>query len=655
MNQDLLRALVSSPNLAADDVLLEALALGDPGEKRAVLRALGQRATSPGAGRLIRQFDELPESVRLMMLEEIGQFHTALRVTAKSDDMAERIAAMKLILAGRQGRLCFALSENLRAADEEVAQTAADCLVGLARWVSAEVRRLQSSPHLETAPADHARVCRERPDIEQSVARAADGLRGSQSTDLIRAALLLADHTASPTLAILTTPRHAAQGSMLRRLSEPPESEHADAFLLAAAVGGLRGIFAHVMSHITNPATLDSLTRRTYWMKDHRVAVAVAGFTRGAWLDSSTLASEIIRRPADQLGQLAEWVCRSGAHEGVQDERLKQLLEAAADPAARLAILRAALARQGMSTDILLLLAKDADESIARMAVREIVRRRPVDSEAMLLPLLSTAAPTVRQVISRAIGQRTFNNFWDRFERLTPPLRLSAGRALLRLLPDATQRLGRKIISGDIPSKMRGLQIIEELSCAQDLREVVSAMTSHDDPRIRSKAVLLLAQLVSPPPGVLVDRALGDTDPRVRSNAIEVLEYQRQSDYVPLLTQRSRASFARERANAIKALGSMKVTLAAPALQAMLRDRRADHRVSALWAMKELGMWNLLADVADLARSDANLRVRRYAQAVIKSVQSATLRPRPTTAPDPASFSAATVVPPASSSFTKAG
>jgi hypothetical protein len=620
MNQELLRALVGSPNLAADDVLLEALALGDAGEKRAVLRAMGQRATTAGAGRLIRQFQQLPDEVQLMMLEEIGQFHTALRNTAKSDDKDDRIAAMRLILAGRQGRLCFALSENLRSPDTEVAQVAADCLVGLARWVMTETRRLQQNADIDAAAADHARVLRERPDIEQAVARAADGLRGSQAPDLIRAALLLADHTASPTLAILTTPRHAAQGPMLRRLSEPPESEYVDAFLLAGAVGGLRGVFAHVMSHINVSTTLDAIARRTYWLRDHRMAVSVAGFSRGAWLDQSILAADLARRPQEELGSIAEWVCRSGAHEAIQDERMHQLIGAARSPECRLPILRAALVRQGMSTEILLALAQDTDEMIARTAVREIVRRRPVDSEAMLLPLLSTAAPTVRQVISRAIGQRTFNNYWDRFERLSPKMRLSAGRALLRLLPDATQRLGRKIISGDLAAKMRGLQIVQELSCAQPLREVVSAMTSHGDAKIRSKAVLLLSQLTSPPPGVLVDRALGDTDSRVRSNAIEVLEHQSQADYVPLLTERTKSPVSRERANAIKALATMQVSLASPALVAMLRDPRSDHRVSGLWVLRQVGMWKILAEVARLARTDENLRVRRYAQAIIQSL-----------------------------------
>ena len=64
----------------------------------------------------------------------------------------------------------------------------------------------------------------------------------------------------------------------------------------------------------------------------------------------------------------------------------------------------------------------------------------------------------------------------------------------------------------------------------------------------------------------------------------------------------------------------MKVSTAATQLLVMLRDERPEHRVSALWALRQIGWWQLLSEVGKLARSDANLRVRRYALGVLRGV-----------------------------------
>jgi hypothetical protein len=52
----------------------------------------------------------------------------------------------------------------------------------------------------------------------------------------------------------------------------------------------------------------------------------------------------------------------------------------------------------------------------------------------------------------------------------------------------------------------------------------------------------------------------------------------------------------------------------------MLRDGRADHRISALWALRQIGWWQLLNEVGNLAKADESVRVRRYAVGVLKTV-----------------------------------
>ena len=95
----------------------------------------------------------------------------------------------------------------------------------------------------------------------------------------------------------------------------------------------------------------------------------------------------------------------------------------------------------------------------------------------------------------------------------------------------------------------------------------------------------------------------------VRRNAIEVLENKRQLEYVPLLTQRARSSHNRERANAIKAMHKMKVSTASSSLMAMLQDERAEHRISAMWALRlwQLHLiWNTLTAYSWITTESAN-------------------------------------------------
>ena len=59
---------------------------------------------------------------------------------------------------------------------------------------------------------------------------------------------------------------------------------------------------------------------------------------------------------------------------------------------------------------------------------------------------------------------------------------------------------------------------------------------------------------------------------------------------------------------------------ASTSLVGMLRDDRPEHRISALWALRQIGWWELLNEVGRLAKEDGNLKVRRYALGVLRGV-----------------------------------
>jgi HEAT repeat protein len=638
MLQPLVQALVSSENEAADDLLLHALALGNDAEKAVALDALFKRQTVHGLSGVIGQYDALPDALKLKVLVNIKPLHPALRESGRSDNIERRKAALKLIALGRQGKLAYVLSENLHEPAEDVSKAAVDALVALARWVATETKKLQQGPGEQKtdgtaspAPAPEPRVqnpyhdvVEQRKDIEDAVARAMDVHRGKHGQELLRAALLLCDWPGSKTLAILHTAKHGGQSPMVRRLQQPPASEHVEAFLLGASHGQLRSHFGVVFSHIEEAPVLDALLRKTHWLKDNQLQLCVHQVSRGKWWGDAELMHDISRRDPVDAARVGEWIAASGIHDVMQDDRLERIRQYVGDNfEAKLRLLRIALrrARRGSSVQLLRSFLADPDERLVRMAARDIVRRRPIDYENMLLQLMTGAPESVRRVVARSIGQTGFDQFWQKFDWLDRSTRKQAGKAMLKVLPDAMQRLGRRLLTGPVNERVKAMQICQELELGEPLRPVLLQLCSDPNAKLRSKAVSVLGE-VGTASDVILDRVLQDSDARVRANAIEVLEQKQKNEYLPLLAQRARARGTnnRERANAIKAMHKMKVKAATQSLATMMADERPEHRISAMWALRQIGFWALLAEVGRLAKEDTNLRVRRYALALLKGV-----------------------------------
>jgi hypothetical protein len=654
MHEELVDALVHSENEAADDLLLEGLRLGAEVEQSVIINALINRKSVRGLSGVIELHESLPEKLQQTVLANVKSLHHALRECGRSSRLELRRAAMRLIALSRQCKLAYVLTENLHDQDETLSKSAAEAIVALARWIATNTRRLQreykpvdetaeaappspetpaspeATPSPNAAPAEpkenyvelYHTLMDQRTEIETVVARAMDVHRGRHSQDLLRAALLLADWPGSKTLAILHTTKHGGQSSMVRRLQQPPEAEHVEAFLLGATHGQLRLHFGSVFAHIEEPKVLDAILRKTHWLKDHQLQLCMHQVSRGSWWQEGELLRDVERRTPEDACKIAEWLGVSGMHDIMQDERFTVLADRAKENVAgRLRLLRVAMRRKkNASVQFIRSMLTDSDERLMRMAAREIVRRRPADFENMLLQLMTNAPPSVRAVVSRAIGHAGFEQYWDRFDQLDRPTRKQAGKAMLKLLPDAPQRLSRRLGSDPIDQRLKALQMTQELGLAEMLKETVIALTAHANAKVRSKAISVLGETTGVSPELLMERVVRDTDPRVRANAIEVMETHQTPKFITLLAERSRTHNNRERANAIKALHRMRVGNIGPALNAMLQDPRPEHRISAMWALKQMGWWKLLSEVGRIAKNDSNLRVRRYAVTVLKGV-----------------------------------
>jgi HEAT repeat protein len=634
MVADALTLLARSTNEAADDVLLDALRLGGATEQPAVLRAILDRANVRSTSGVVELYDKLPDSLQRDVLRNLGKLYPALRDMARSDITIRRLAAINLIGIGHAGKLAYLLAENISSPDETIAKAASASLSAMARWVARSVKALQAD-HFPIDPGTDPSLARRllwnelsdnRTDIEEVIARGAELLKGNRQQEMVDAVLTLFDNASASAMTLLNPTRGNVPVPLSRRLQLTPEAEHVPAFLLSASRCGIRHTFGVVFAKLDQTPQLEALLRRTHWLADHQLQLCVRQTTSGAWCDLPSIAADALQRPVRQVPCVASWITASGLTEAQQDDRLAQLAAGCADPVARARLLRRVIDRPApQSTALLRLLVNDADPYVARIAVRALARAKPRDLEQALLPLLNGSCESVRRVISRLVGQNGFDVFWERFDKMDRTLRQTAGRAMLKLLPDAIDRLRRHLTSGPPEQRVRALQIVQELDLTGSYAQELVDLCAHSSPRVRSKAVMIAGQ----GPGAtdadrkrleaIVERAASDPDSRVRANAIEVMETRGPGKYVEVLIDRARSGQNRERANAIKALNKMNSGAVSKHLQAMLRDPRPEHRISAMWLLRRIAWWKLVTEVARLAKEDEQGRVRRYAMGVLQT------------------------------------
>src|SRR5207244_7057610 len=140
----LVQALVDSKNEAADGVLLEALRAGNEAEKALALNALFRRATLKALVGLVEQYSDLPAALQTFVLGNVKQLHAALRECSKSSQQKVVLAAIRLIAAGKQGKLTYILAEELHGTDDFIAKNACDAVEEMARWASNLTKKLQA-------------------------------------------------------------------------------------------------------------------------------------------------------------------------------------------------------------------------------------------------------------------------------------------------------------------------------------------------------------------------------------------------------------------------------------------------------------------------------------------------------------------------------
>ncbi|HTX33420.1 MAG TPA: HEAT repeat domain-containing protein [Bryobacteraceae bacterium] len=166
----------------------------------------------------------------------------------------------------------------------------------------------------------------------------------------------------------------------------------------------------------------------------------------------------------------------------------------------------------------------------------------------------------------------------------------------------------------------RLMDILDAISSGPRILPSLLRLLHHDDPHIRSKAVLMIGRGSR---GVRwVERRLADPDPRVRANAIESMWGLNRPEAHSLLQKALRDPNNRVAANAVLGLYLLGDCASIPELLKMGENHAPPWRSTAAWAMGETADPRFLIAIAERLR-DAEPAVRRRAYWALTRVKAA--------------------------------
>ncbi|MFA9477692.1 HEAT repeat domain-containing protein [Phycisphaerales bacterium AB-hyl4] len=605
---------------SVDRAMAAALATADQAAIRRMVPMLVERAQPEGMLGLVMQYHRLPVDIQAQVVEQVPRLFRPLREAASRRQGHGPENVITLVQRSRNTRLAYLVSEQLRHGAEGLLASAGSCLLRLAELAASDPKP-ERLPTLDAEAAAYLQTA-----ITDAVKRFP---RHRESSVLLAMAWLLPRPMDEACQAVvdIKSPAGAAMSTLLRR-AEHPAARRALLPMLGfasqadAAMDGLRccndaGMMSDVLVHyhlLLLPGVRRPLARvkniESLWPDASRQREFDTSALRGlpTWLDAL---------PADEKQRLAS---------------LAGLCNAP-DAATRLAVLRRLLtmARQYRDdaelaqsmTQRFVAFCDDPEPALARIAIRHLIATGYPELPRLLTRLVNSPHESVRKLAGVHLSPLGFARLWALWPKLEPARRTAAAQALMKIDANFHRMIGEKLKREDRAMRLRALSMIEQLNQGSFFEAALKRLATDKDEHIASAAVRALGTTESEVSVESVEQALDHPDSRVRANAIEALEQMEQVDdekQLDRLMTMAEDEANRPRANAIRALMQSRTREALQALTRMLNDDRAEHRVSALWLIKDMGLLSVARKVAEMSLHDPEEQIRQRADTVIRDL-----------------------------------
>ena len=611
---DLFRQILNISDASIDQAMAAALPTADSATRRLMALCLLQRRHPASLVSLILHFHVLPADVQRTVIQHLDDIPGALRHASRRRGTQGPGNVLTIIERSRATSMGYLITEQLRHGEGPLRAQAAGTILTLARQATTSVQP-GIYPHMSAG--DAARLI-------STVTDAMGCYLAHQRDEALLAVTALLPRAMPEAMGLLSRPEHATVKVMLKLIAEAgQQATIRQALPLFVAIKPLRGSGLTALRVCFRENRFGELLANHHLLLLPGVRQAITHAREPASLCPKTATAESL--PAHQRRGLLPWMDALGLDVYDRVHRLEDLSQSP-DPAVRLGVLRRmiAISRSPISPpdalDQIAAFTRDADPRIARIALWQLIQRKYPDLMPILGELLNARDQSLRRIAGKHLSPLGFSRLWESWSTMPEPRRQAAGRALIKIDPDFHRQLGLKLARPHQHDRLRALAMIRELNQGVFFELDIAQLLHDQDEKVASAAARALGAVDSQIAIDSLERALDHHDSRVRANAVEALSQAKSTKHVKRLLSMAEAEENRPRANAIGALMQMRTDQAISALQHMLLDPRADHRVSALWLVNEMGLLELARHVAEMSISDDDSRVKRRATDVTRQL-----------------------------------
>ncbi|NLX23943.1 MAG: hypothetical protein GXY55_20010 [Phycisphaerae bacterium] len=645
MNQgrSIFRLLVETRDPAADDALLAALKSADLPTAQAIVETLLVRQQRRGLRGLVMALHLLDETLCHRVLGETDRLFGVLREAAQSRDEQVRLNVLDLIREGRLYRASYLLDGTFHDRSSRVREKAAETLLFLAEEIlktdpavtADEVRIDLPADELQARMALLEAYAEDRRQLAGAVQAALMAYDLHSQPVVIQAAMWMVDDLGAKFWTTMTAPGGRRGQVAMRLFSESLSPRLVPFAMKALHYAQFRPHVAHVLAKCADSAFLEEWLRQSWRFVQPKQARAMSAVKDLACLDHH--AMELLRVSPGAQSRIPRWILSMGLPADCKIELLKQL-QMHENPLCRRAVVWTLTDwHDAGATEMLRKLAASPDSEVSCIAMRELVRRRPLEyslSEVLLPGPVAMTAGRSERPAGRPV---TFERYWAAFDRLTKEEREQFGQEMLTRTPGAHALLARQLSATEPHNRVRSIRVIELLGLVPAFADQIYRLTHDPQPEVRSSAVAACAKMPNGTTRQIVHNALRDSDTRVQANAVEVAEKTYGEGAGSELLPKLASPNNRVRANAVKALLNLGFREAAETMLRMLIDPDRAQRISALWLIEHMGVFNLTARITRMAAEDEDITVRHRAQSMIERLteESARRSPARTSSPVP--------------------
>lgn len=614
--RDILPAILTQRNAIIDQALSAALPHAREDELADLGLAMLHRSKANGVESLISEYHRLPRTLQQRLVERADQFSTSIRRAASRSHTAAH-NALSIIEAAGSARLAYLVTGLCRHSEPDIRQRAGRCIVALAKR-AATAQASDQAPHLDATSAAY---------LVQAIEQAVILYNRHEHTALLTALFWLYPRPLPEAKAAIANPDHTAVGPLKQLINNTADIPTRRALLALVACRPLSEscrqalALANTQGRLAEPMEMGHLLT----LPSTRQALKRIAHPQTHWPD----AQQIQQMPNQARRWLPHYLDAIAPNDPQEQVIRLTVLASKTDKATRLAVLRRLLVLAKPRTpddepaaenakDTLALLTRDPVPAIARTALWHLIQTEYAGLPRILADLVNSRHESIRRVAAKQLAPLGFDRFWKAWTKLDPKRRIAAGRALIKIDKDFHRHLGARLASRDPDMRIRALVIIGTLNQGSFFEAAILELCNSNDERIVASATKALNGCTSDAAQQALEAAMQNDDTRIRANAIEAISHTQAAEKLDKLLDLAQETEQRPRANAIKALLELRAKDALPSLTRMLGDNRANHRISALWLVDELGILQLARLVAEMSINDDNEQVKQRAGQVIQ-------------------------------------